>query len=183
MLEEPAGIARTDSGRPIADELLLRIPFVVDLLLALVARLPPGSPLRRRFILWGLKRGLDAAVRKDYDFQRLGYEPDVEIFLSGPAGVGFEASYRGHQGLRESTIDFFENFAETRVTVKRVLDARDRWVAEMETLGQGKESAVPFATNWGTVFYVSARGKIRRQDILWAEDGWSQALEAAGLSE
>ncbi len=176
-------MAKSDTRRPIADQILLRVPFLVDFALARLASLPPESPLRRRLLPWGLRRGFEAAARKDFDVPLLGYEPDVEAFLSGPTGVGFAESFSGHQGWLDSASDLFELFVETRITVKRVLDAGDRWVAELETLGHGKASGAPFAANWGTVYYLSPRGKIRRQEIFWAEDGWAQALEAAGLQE
>jgi ketosteroid isomerase-like protein len=176
-------VGGADTRRPIADQIALRMPFLTGFVLARLARLRPGSPLRGRLLPWGLRRGFDAVARNDFDVPMLAYEPDVEVFLSGAAGVGFTESFSGHQGWLEAASDLFELFVETRITVKRVLDAGDRWVAELETRGHGTASGAPFATNWGTVYYLSPRGKIRRQDVFWAEDGWSQALEAAGLGE
>ena len=176
-------MVKPDTRRPIADQILLRMPFLVDFALARLASLPPGSSLRRRLLPWGLRRGFEAAAREDLEVALLAYEPDVEGFLSGAAGVGFTESFSGHQGWLDSASDLFGNFVGTRITVKRVHDAGDRWVAELETVAQGKASGAPFATNWGTVYFLSPRGKIGRQEIFWVEDGWSQALEAAGLSE
>jgi ketosteroid isomerase-like protein len=183
MSQENAAVAKAATRRPIVDQIALRMPFLVNFVLARFARLPPGSPLRRRLLPWALQHGFDAVSRNDFDVALLAYEPDAEGFLFGAAGVGFTESFSGHQGWHDSASDLFGNFVETRITVKRALDAGDRWVAELETLGQGKASGLPFATNWGTAYFLSPRGKISRQEIFWAEDGWSQALEAAGLSE
>jgi len=50
-------------------------------------------------------------------------------------------------------------------------------VVELETLGRiGTRPVVSRLTaTWGAVYYLSPRGKVRRQDVFWAEDGWSQA--------
>ena len=175
-------MAETGTRRPIADQILLRIPFLADFALARLASLPPGSSLRRRLVSWGLRRAFDAIARKDFDVPVLAYEPDVEIRL-GAAGLGFKNTYEGHQGWLDFADDFFETFVDARITVKGMLDAGDRWVADVGYLGQGEISGAEVEVNWGMVYYLSPRGKIRRQDVFWAEDGWSQALEAAGLSE
>jgi ketosteroid isomerase-like protein len=182
MSEEIAAVATADTRRPIAEQILLRMPFLVDFALARVARLSPGSPLRRRLVPWGLRRGFDAASRSDFDVPLLGYEPDVEIFTSGAAGLGLAESYSGHQGWRDFFEDFFEDFPQPHFSINRVLDAGDRWVAEVVTQAQGKASGVEVENTWATVYYLSPRGRIRRQDVFF-QGGWKLALEAAGLSE
>ena len=182
MSQENVAVARADTPRPIADRILLRMPFLADFALARLANLPPGSSLRRRVVSWGLRRAFDAIARKDFDVPVLAFEPDVEIRV-GAAGLGFKNAYEGHQGWLDFANDFFATFVDARITVKRVLDAGDCWVAHVGYLGQGEVSGAEIGANWGMVYYLSQRGKIGRQDVFWAEDGWSQALEAAGLSE
>ena len=133
-------------------------------------------------VMRALRHGFDAISRNDPDVPLLGYEPDVEMFISGAAGLGFAERYSGHQGWLDFVSDFNEAFAESRYIVNRVLDAGDRWVAEVGFLGQGKTSGAQVENNWGTVYFFSPRGKIQRQDVFW-QDGWRLALEAAGLSE
>jgi ketosteroid isomerase-like protein len=180
--ENRSRAAKSAARRPIADQIVLRMPFLADFVLARLASLPPGSTLRGRLVPWGLRRGFEAVSRNDFDLPLLGYEPDVEFRVFGAAGLGFENGYEGHQGWLDFTSTFFETFVEPRNTVKRVLDAGDRWVAEAEFQGQGKASGVGVGNTYGTVYYLSPRGKIRRQDIFF-EGGWTLALEAAGLSE
>jgi ketosteroid isomerase-like protein len=182
MSQENVAAARSGTRRPIADQALVRMPLLADFFLARLASLPPGSPLRRRLVPWGLRRGFDAVSRKDFDVPLLAYEPDVEIRIGGAAGLGFKNDYEGHQGWLDFASDFYEAFVEQRNTVKRVLDAGDRWVAEAEFQGQGKASGVGVGNTYGTIFYLSPRGRIRRQDIFF-EGGWTLALEAAGLRE
>jgi ketosteroid isomerase-like protein len=182
MSQENVAVARSDTRRPIADQIVVRLPFLGDFARARLASLPPGSSLRRRLVPWGLRHAFDAVSRNDFDVPLLGYEPDVEIRILGAAGLGFKNGYEGHQGWLDFTSDFYETFVEPRNTVKRVLDAGDRWVVEAEFQGQGKASGVGVGNTWGTVYYLSPRGKIRRQDVFF-EGGWTLALEAAGLSE
>jgi ketosteroid isomerase-like protein len=182
MPEENVGATKT-AARPIEDQILLRIPFLADFALARIANLPPGTSLRRRLVGWGLRHGFDAVARNDPEVVLLAYERDLEIFPTGASGVGFAEAYRGHQGFRDFASDFNENFVNARIAVKRVLDAGDRWVVDVGYVGRGETSGAEVAANWGTVYYLSPRGKIRRQHAFWGQDGWSQALKAAGLSE
>ena len=168
--------------RSVEEQIVVRMPFLADRALARMASLPPGSALRRRLLTRGLRRGFDAVSRSDLVVPLLGYEPDVEILISGAAGLGLAESYSGHRGWRDFVSDFFEDFPQPHFTVNRVLDAGDRLVAEVKFQGQGKASGVGVGNTWGTVYYLSPRGKIRRQDIFF-RDGWKLALEAAGLSE
>ena len=183
MSEENPPEAKTGARRPIEDQIAVRMPFLVDLAAAGVARLRPGSPLRQQLVKGVLRRGFDAVSRTDAEVALLGYEPDCEILLFGAGGLGLAEQYSGHQGWRDLLDDLYENFAEPRFTVKRVLDAGDRWVAEVEFAAQGKASGVPVVRNSGTVYYFSPRGKVARQDYFWQQDGWKLALGAAGLSE
>jgi ketosteroid isomerase-like protein len=182
MSPEMTRVVSAGVRRPLEDRILVRLPFLADRAASRLAHLPPGSSLRRRLILRALRHGFDAVSRNDPEVVLLGYEPDVEIFSFGAAGLGLAERYSGHQGWLDFVSDITENFADPRYTVNRVLDAGDRWVAEVEFLGQGQTSGATVGNNWGTVYLFSPRGKIQRQDVFW-QDGWEQALEAAGLSE
>jgi hypothetical protein len=46
--------------------------------------------------------------------------------------------------------------------------------------GSGRTSGVQTNQTWGSVYQVSSRGRIARQDIYLA---WEQTLAAAGLRE
>ena len=182
MSRENVEIARAPvPRRSVEEQIVVHMPFLADRALARMASLPPGSSLRRRLLTRGLRRAFDAIARADPEVPLLGYAPDAEIRTFGAAGLGFKDRYDGHRGWHDFVSDLNEAFVEQRHTVKRVLDAGERVVAEVEFQGQGKASGVGVENTWGTVLYLSPRGKVRRQDIFW--DGWSQALEAAGLSE
>jgi hypothetical protein len=174
---------RPIARRPIGDQIQLRMPSLVDYALARMARLPPGSPVRSRMLRRVLRGGFDALGRMDVEVPLLGYEPDCENLLFGATGLGLAERYVGHQGWRDLIGDVYENFGEPDFTVKRVLDGGDRWVVDVDFAGQGKASGAPVLLNWGTVYFLSTRGKIARQEYFWQQNGWTLALEAAGLSE
>ncbi len=162
---------------------MLRIPpFLIGRAVARFAKMPPGSPLRRRILKWFMRRGFDAHERKDVEIAQLTYEPELDLRLSGTEGLGLAERYSGHQGWHDLFGDIYENFVEPRYTVKRVLDGGDRLVFEFEFAAMGKISAAPVTLSVGTVMFFSPGGKVQRQVLFW-QDGWRQALEAAGLSE
>jgi hypothetical protein len=169
--------------RPIVDQIGLRMPRLMDIALARMAGMPPGSATRERLLRRVLRGGFDALGRMDVEVALLGYEPDCENVLFGAAGLGLAERYVGHQGWRELIGDVYENFGKPDFTMKRVVDGGDRWVVEVDFVGQGKGSGAQVVLNWGTVYYLSPVGKISRQEYFWQQGGWDLALQAAGLSE
>ena len=162
---------------------MVRLPFLVDLVAAAALRLPPGSPLRRRGVKLAFSAAWDGISRGDFEPARLIYERDAEVFLFGAEGLGLAERYTGERGWAEFIGDIFENFGEPQFTTQRVRDCGDRVVAEIGLTASGKVSGVPVLRSVGTVYFLSPRGKIARQDVFWQHDSWSLALEAAGLSE
>lgn len=131
-------------------------------------------------LTWALRRGFLAHDRKDVAVTLLVYEPDVEITLSGAAGLGLEERYSGREAWYDFTDDLYESFTDLRYEVKRILDGGDRIVFEFDFLAAGKISEIEVKLSVGTVMQFSPRGKVQRQELFW-QDGWKLALEAAGF--
>ena len=174
-----AGVAA--KRRPLGDEILVRLPFLVDLAAAATSRLRPGSALRRRAIRLTLRIAWRAIGRGDFEPARLAYEPDAEVFLVGAEGLGLAGRYSGESGWTKFISDIFENFGEPRWTTRRLLDTGDRLVAEIELTASGKASGAPVEESVATVYHFSSGGKVARQDVFWMPDAWGRALQAAGL--
>jgi hypothetical protein len=69
-------------------------------------------------------------------------------------------------------------------TIDRLVDSGDRLAVRGDFVGYGRGSGVKTElTSGGTVMELSSRGKIARQEWFVEQNGWKQALEAAGLSE
>jgi ketosteroid isomerase-like protein len=124
----------------------------------------------------------DALARMETDVVLAWYEPDIELFNSGAAAVGVDERYSGHDGVRAWVLELRDIFDEPRWTVERVADGGDRIVAAGNLTVRGKASGVEVDLQWATAYYLSARGKVGRQECYW-HDAWEQALEAARLSD
>jgi hypothetical protein len=78
---------------------MLRLPTpLLRLLMWGLARLSPGSHLRRRGLKRAIARGFEAASREDYAAGLLFYEPDVELRAAGEfaRALGLPERYDGH---------------------------------------------------------------------------------------
>jgi ketosteroid isomerase-like protein len=129
-----------------------------------------------------MRRSFDGQSRRDIELTLLCYEPDVEILLSGAAGLGLAERYVGHEGWRRFYGDLYESFVEPRFSLGRVLDAGDQIVFEFHFDAKGRASGAGVRLSATTAARLSAGGKIERQDLFW-RGTWEDALEAAGLRE
>lgn len=172
-----------NSRRPWGVQIGLRFPFLFDLIVAIGLKLRPESPLRRRLIKLAFRTAWDAINRGDFEPASLAYERDAEVFLFGAEGLGLAERYDGEGGWADFIGDIFENFSEPRFTTQRVWDGGDRLVAAIGLTASGKVSDIPIDEAVGTVYYLSSRGKVARQDVFWQRDSWNLALESAGLNE
>ena len=182
MSEEPkAGLA--SHRRPFRDRVAVRFPVLIDLAAPAALMLSPGSPTRRRGLKLAFRAAWDGISRGDSEVARLLYERDAEVFLFGAEGLGLADRYSGAGGWTDFIGDIFENFAEPRFTTQRVRDGGDRVVAEIALTASGRMSGFPVEDAVVTIYHLSSRGKIARQDVFWHADSWDRALEAAGLSD
>lgn len=183
MSQELNAEASSSTGRPLPDRLLVRVPFLADLVAVATLKLTPGGSLRQRLIMRALNTAWAGVNRGDFEPALLAYEPDAEVFLIGAPGVGLAESYSGRGGWTDFMADIFDNFGEPTFSVRRVRDGGDRVAAELTLTAAGKVSGAQVERTTSSVYYFSGRGKIARQDVYWQPDGWNLALEAAGISE
>jgi hypothetical protein len=183
MSEQLSAGRSANNRRPWWVQIGLRFPFLYGLIVPIVLRLPLESPFRRRLIKLAFRAAWGGINRGDSEPARLVYERDAEVCLFGAEGLGLAERYYGEGGWTEFIGDIFENFAEPRFTTQRVRDGGDRLVAEIGLTASGKVSGFPVVNSVGTVYYLSSRGKIARQEVFWQHDSWNLALGAAGMSE
>ncbi len=174
----------TPSKRDSVDQALLRVPAIAGLMIAGVARLRPGSMLRRRLLGLSIERGFAAMARSDVELVVQRYEPDAEVWMTGMAAVGVNECYHGHQGIRDLYADIDEVFDDWRWTIRGVVDGGDRLAIRSNFVGRGRGSGVQtIVTDGGMAFRLSPRGRVAWQKFIVEQNGWKKALEAAGLSE
>ena len=166
------------------DRLLVRVPGLVNWMGAALLRMPPGSALRRRLMSLSIKRGFAAMAHSDLDLVLQRYEPDAEVWMRSMSGVGMSDCYRGHDGIRTLYADLDEVFREWRWSIRAIADGGDRIAVRADFVGYGRSSGVETAVNHGgTAVMLSDRGRVAWQEWFAEQDGWTKALEAAGLSE
>ena len=137
------------------------------------ARLPPGSPLRRR----GLKRlaalTWAAVNREDYEVALLFLEPDVEIRDAAEAAraLGQPETYHGHDGFLEAGRYLREDMAEVRLEPEQIIDLGDRIAVRVTWIAVGRSGGVAIRQTRGFIFYYSQRGLVARQEgyMTWEE--------------
>ena len=165
--------------RPVLERILAVAPWLVRIGAAVIARLPVTSRLRRRTLVTAFSRGFAAINRDDPWFIPVGYEPDCEIYpAAGFRALGLADCYRGHAGWREIIGAVREPLPDLHWVPEHLIDLGDRWVLRLRMFGTGRVSRVPTHQTWGSVYHVSLRGRIARQDIYWT---WEETLAAAGL--
>jgi hypothetical protein len=168
--------------RDLLDRLLARTPALVAPVTWGVARLRPGSPVRKRFVNLLVGRAFSAMERSDVELVLLNYEPDAEIWMNGMEGVGIGGCHRGHDGIRALYAEMDEAFADWGWTPRSIADGGDRVAVRADFLAHGGSSGVRIdISDGGTAVWLSPRGLAARQDWFIEAGGWAKACEAAGL--
>jgi hypothetical protein len=167
------------SGQPALERVASLAQPLLRLGLTAVARLPPTSRLRRRALQEGFVRGFAATNRHDDWHVALAYEPDCEFHIdAGFRTLGLADSYRGREGWRELIAAVAEGLPDVRWTPEHVIDLGDRLVLRARMTGSGRASGARTQQTWGSVYQLSPRGRVAREEVHWT---WEQTLAAAGL--
>jgi len=142
------------------------------------ARLPPGSPLRRRWLKRTNALGWAAASREDYEVPLLLCEPDVEmIVFEGARTVGLAESYHGHQGILDFFHDLRQDMADFRVEPEQIIDLGDRTAVRGTVVAVGRSGGVAIRQTRGNIFYNSPRGLVARLEHYLRWEDTLAALE------
>jgi len=166
--------------RTVSEHVLVRLPFLARPLASAWARLPPRSALRRRLLAWVVRRGAEAANRRDFDFLFLALDPEIEFRFTGefipPDFLGWQ---RGHEGYRRVWNAGIETWEDLRLEFEEVIDLGNRLLLCGRQLGHGTASGVLVSQPMFQL-HTLRNGLVIRQENFTDR---AQALEAAGLSE
>jgi ketosteroid isomerase-like protein len=170
--------------RTMDQRLAVRFPWLAKGYGRLVGKLPPSSRLRQAAVWRGVRLGLEAFNRRDYDaaLAAAAYAPDFEYHPPREAIEAgfFEPCYRGAAGYLEYMSTWSDVFgADLRVEPVELIDLRDRIVLLAEVPMRAQASGVPLTGKLATV-WVLKDGKVIR---LQAYSDHAEALEAVGLRE
>lgn len=167
-----------EAGRSIDERVMLRLPSpIVRLVMRGVARLPPGSHLRRRILKRAFARGFEAASREDYAVDLLFYEPDVELRAPGEVAgaLGLPEHYYGHQGFLDVWRDMKQDMDDFRFQPEQIIDLGDRVALRGTLVGRGRASGVLTRQTAGFIYHFSPRGLVALQELHWT---WENVLDA-----
>jgi hypothetical protein len=150
------------------------------LFLAGVARLPPGSHLRRRLLKRGFARATEHPPRDEFRAAALlVYEPDVEIRVIGDVAraLGLAEAYHGHHGRVQAWEDYTRDMDNFHYEIEQMIDLGERIALRVRMFARGRSSGVEAAQTQGYIYYVSRRGLIAREEIYWAWEDCLATLE------
>jgi ketosteroid isomerase-like protein len=178
-VRQPVSV-RAGSRRTLDQHLTLRFPSLATPLLALFARLPPESGIRRRLAARTVRQAFEAYNRRDLEAVTIGFHPEVEWrpyreFVE--AGLA-EPVYRGPAGYRayiEATQEVWGD--EVRVEPTALIDLGDRLVVLGNMPMRAQASGIALAETYACVSTLVGGRLIRQQDFLTH----AEALESVGL--
>ena len=169
-------------SRTLDQRLVLCCPRAAAATRRLIAKLPPGSPLRQAAVWHAYRRAVEAHNRRDLDFVMRGfhldaeYHPYREVVEAGLA----EPCYRGPSGYR-TFVSIYEEVwgVEFRLEPSELIDLGDRTVllADMPTHAIG--AGVRTTRKYASVSTLKDGLVIRQHDFL----DHAEALEAVGMRE
>ena len=125
-----------------------------------------------------VRRSAEAFASNDWDTALAEYAPDVE-WVEMPSLGPDAASYTGTEELRKAVRSWIERWREYETQISRYAQAGDEVVVLSRERGRGGLSGVEVERELGQVATVRG-GRIVRVRLYGS---WSEALEAAGLSE
>jgi ketosteroid isomerase-like protein len=177
------------SGRTLDQRLNTRFPPVAHAVAASVLRLPPGSRVRRAFVVRTARTSFEAWVRGDYDVLRVAADPKIEVHVDQTSGtdgfevpVGFDEIYHGPDGYCEAMEVWSQSFRNWRAEVDEVIEeAADRILLIARHSGEGMTSGVELE-QWGATRYKIRHGRVVRVDAVFGpnRDGVVEAIGVQG---
>ena len=165
----------TRSRRGLDERLLLSAPWVVRILLRILAGTAANSRIRRELITRIIRVGFAANTRGDHDTVCVFFDRAAEIHLAGGAArIDLDPVYRGHEGIRKMLAEWKAGFEQFRFEPREVIDSGgDRFGVLVDYHGQISGTATHQLT--GNVFMLRD-GLAIRQDIYWDSEQVAEAL-------
>lgn len=120
-----------------------------------------------------------ATNRDDYEVAAASLDPAIEFYPPGrgEAGLGFDAVYRGPEGVVRFVKQWKSGFSQFRYEPREIADPGGRRFAfRLDMIGKALDSDLEVRDEYGVVV-TFAEGRVIRQDNFYE---WSEALEVLG---
>ena len=171
---------RQRSRRTLDQQLFLRFPWLAAASFRVIAKLPPGSPIRQAALWRTVRLAVEAYNRRDLDVVAIGYHPDLEYYPYREfveAGLA-ESCYHGPSGYRSYIEATYEVWgSEVRLEPTELIDLGDRVVLLADMPMRAQASGVPLTETYAGVSTLKDGKVIRNHDYL----DQREALQAAGV--
>jgi hypothetical protein len=130
-----------------------------------------------------VRRLYDAVARRDSETVLSIYDPELEwdhTHNQEMARLMGQTLYRGHEGLRQWSRDFYEAWEHVDADLVELIDAGDQVVVVLNYRGRGRASGIEVEFTQMAGVMTIRDGRVVR--AVWFRDK-APALEEAGLSE
>ena len=173
---------RERSRRTIDQRLSLRFPRLAAANSRLIARLPPGSRLRRAALSRSVRLASEAYNRRDLDAVLIGAHPEF-VYFPGRNWIEsglVEPSYRGLPGYRTFVAATSEVWGqENAIEPLEVVDLGERFVLLAKVPMRAQASGIELTEAFAYVATLKDGMVISLQEYY----DHAEALQAVGLSE
>jgi ketosteroid isomerase-like protein len=168
--------------RTLDERIAVRFPRLLALAAMRVARLRPGTPVRRYLFARRTMQGYQAVNRGDLDLLLAVYHEDAVICFDPSSGFlppDLTGEHHGHDGLRRLWEAWRSPWEELELRPEELIDLGERFLVQVRMIGRGLHSGVATEKRYFEV-YTLRDGRISRHDNFVDRE---RALEAVGLSE
>ena len=171
--------ARLPARRTLDERLFVRWPGAWPALARAGLALPPRSRLRRAGVRRAALLGWGAWVRGDLDAVLVRFSPDFH-YEPPPEwlAAGMRSVYRGHEGLREWSVDLREAWEWIDHTPLEVVDGGDVIAFLCKIRLRARTSGIELDTRLGQVLWSEQGLVVRERDF----SDWDEALRVAGVT-
>ncbi len=163
--------------RGVDERIAVAAPWFSRRMRAATGRLPAGSRLRRAALTRAVRTGYAATNRDDYAAMRASLHVDVEFFPPdrGQAGLGFDAVYRGPDGVERFVREWKSGFRRFMYEPREIADAGGAsFAVRLGMIGTLRGADTEVRDEYGIVITLK-EGQVFRQENF---RDWSTALTA-----
>jgi ketosteroid isomerase-like protein len=163
-------------SRNLEERIWLRFPAAYRCLALVLSRLSPRSRLRRVLLRRGLVSGWAAFNRRDFEFRRVMFAPDVESeFAHDEQALGL-SGLRGHAAM-DQALSELTGVWDFELEPAYIFDFCDRVLFLGFNRGRARTSGVSLEQEYAQL--VTTREGLVTRDESWFR--WDEGLRAAGL--
>jgi ketosteroid isomerase-like protein len=172
----------TRPRRKLDERMWALFPRLMHFSASFVTRLPEHWQLRRRIVVYWVKRSYEIVNRRDFELALAAQDPSIVVSWApdpnGRVPGDLVGEHHGYEGFRRVWESWLEPFDDIRLEPEEVVDlGGTRLLVTMRAVGHGSGSGIAAAERGFTLFTFRS-GKVLRQELFFDR---AQAEEAAGL--